>query len=109
MLDLSDFIGVWRTQEFPGCVDNSQGTITMHVSSSGKATLWKLQGSASTTFSEGQLEIVDNQDGSFEINIDGNAIDDIFLTISGNLYIPNPSPSFISKIPNHGKKYFEKL
>lgn len=109
MLDVDDFIGTWRTMDFPGCVSNDQGIITFHVSSTGIATLWKLQGRNTETFTSGQLAINNIGDGSFDIRIDGDAIDDVFLTIPGSMYIPNPSPSFISEIPNHGRRYFERI
>jgi len=109
MLDLNDFIGTWRTVNFPGYIGNEENIITFHVSSSGIATLWKQAGQESTTFTEGKLEIEDNNDGSFNLTIDGQDVDNVFRSISGNLFIPNPTPSFVSEIPEHGRRYFEKL
>tara|TARA_R110000765_G_scaffold341862_1_gene431981 strand:- start:288 stop:620 length:333 start_codon:yes stop_codon:yes gene_type:complete len=109
MLETFDFIGTWRTVNFPGYVGNDENTITLHVSSSGIATLWKQVGQQTITFSEGNLEIIDNNDGSFDLTIDGQAIDEVYRSISGNLFMPNPPPSFVSEIPEHGRRYFEKL
>ena len=109
MPELKDFIGTWKTTDFPGYVGNGQNTITLYVSKMGIATLWKLEGNQSTIFSEGDLEINDNKDGSFDLTINGHAIDKAYRSISGNLFFPNPPPSFVSEIPEHGKRYFEKL
>ncbi|WP_350289032.1 hypothetical protein [uncultured Croceitalea sp.] len=109
MLDLNDFIGTWRTVNFPGYIGNEENIITFHVSSSGIATLWKQAGQETTTFAEGNLVIEDNNDGSFNLIINGQAVDEVYSSIFGNLYISNPSPSFISEIPEHGNRYFEKL
>ena len=110
MINLKEFIGTWRTTNFPGCVGNDEGIITLHVSGSGIATLWKKEGKKSTTFSEGKLEVVDNNDGSFDLVINGQAVDVVYRSINGNLYTPvPPPPSFVCIIPNHGKRYFQKL
>lgn len=106
MLQLNDFIGTWRTIRFPNYVGNEENTITFHVSARGIATLWKQERGETTTFSEGILEINDNGDGSFDLAINGQAMDDIYRSIPGNLFISNPSPSFVSEIPEHGRRYF---
>ncbi|NAY93382.1 hypothetical protein GTQ34_15840 [Muricauda sp. JGD-17] len=109
MLTIDDFIGTWRTVNFPGYVGNDENIITLHVSGAGLATLWKQEGQQTIIFAEGSLEIIDNNDGSFDLAIEGQAINQVYSSICGNLFIPNPSPSFISEIPEHGRRYFEKL
>ncbi|BFP43223.1 hypothetical protein FGF1_40680 [Flavobacteriaceae bacterium GF1] len=110
MLEVENFIGTWRTVDFPGCVGNNHGVITLYVSNTGIATLWRMEGQQpAQTFCNGQLVIEDNEDGTFNIRINGEAIDDEYLNIQSSTYIPNSSPSFISEIPHHGRRYFEKL
>ncbi|NER13380.1 hypothetical protein GWK08_08020 [Leptobacterium flavescens] len=109
MLGVKDFIGTWETKEFHGCVGNDHGIIVFHVSGKGMATLWKKELPNTTTFSEGKLEIVDKGGGSFSIIIDGHAIRSDFLMLEANFYDPLSTPSFISEIPDNGKRYFEKL
>lgn len=109
MICINDLIGTWISKDFPMYNYNDNIQVTLHVGGNHIATLWKLENGNSQTFSEGIINIVETENITFQLVIDGVAIDNDFLLIEGKLYIPQEPKSFVLFIPHYGLRYFEKM
>ena len=109
-MNIEEIIGTWKSKNFPTFNYNDNITVTLYIHHSHKATLWILDADKkSKTLSEGLLNINKIEDDKFEFLIDGEAIDEKFLTIQTRLYILKEPKSFILDIPEFGERYFEKI
>jgi len=107
---LANFIGTWRSQDFPMHYFGDQIEITLHISGNLFGTLWILdEKKKSKTLAKGKVSLNPTKDDKFEIVLDGVAIEDKFLILSARMFMPNVPPSFLIEIPDYGERYFQKI
>lgn len=109
-MKIEDFIGTWKSKEFPNYHFDDGIQITLHISGSKIGTLWILnKEKKSITLVEGEISFNLIKNDKFELVFDGVAIDEKFLIISARMYMPMNPPSFLINVPDFGERYFQKL
>jgi hypothetical protein len=107
MIDISTITGVWESKDFPMYNYNDGMVFTLFAEKN--IVLWALNNGENITFADGHFSVIDNNDGSFNIQIEGVALEDKYLNLSAELYVPQNPPSIVVTVPEYGKRYFEKI
>lgn len=109
-MDIEQFIGTWRSMDFPMYHFGDGIEITLHISGNLVGTLWTLdQNRESIILAEGQISLNLLQNDNFSLVIDGIAIDEQFLELQSRMYMENNPASFLINTPKFGERYFQKL
>lgn len=108
-MEIENFRGVWRNRDMPPnfYFDND---IQITIYAEGRIVVWTLRdNNESKVLVEGEYTIQNNNDGTFQIIIDGFAVNDNYLNLKGEFYIPGEPPSIVVTMPILGRRYFEKI
>jgi len=109
-MKIEQFIGTWRSMDFPMHHFGDGIEITLHISGNLIGTLWILdQNKGSKTLAEGQISLNQLENDNFNLLIDGIAIDEKFLELQSRMFMGNNPASFLINIPDYGERYFQKL
>ncbi|MDB9382283.1 hypothetical protein PN465_08610 [Nodularia spumigena CS-584] len=104
-LENSDFIGLWKTREMiPNWVYGDNVEIIIY---SYRSFSLRIDGE-DTLLVEGTLTINNLENDSFELVIEGSALEAKYLNLQGRMYMSNGDvpPSFVLTIPDLGERFF---
>lgn len=101
----ANFIGIWKSKNMPpSWIFSDYLEISIYsyerfsISVNGELSL----------LVEGELSVKSIENDVFEFQVDGVAIRNEYLNLSGRMYIPYSTPSFVLTIPGYGERYFER-
>lgn len=105
-LENKDLIGLWKSRDMAPNWNYHDG-VEIIIYSYDSFSI-RVEG-ADTLLAEGKLELQNLENDTFELIIDGYAIDEKYLRLEGRMYMSSPSsvsPSFVLSVPEYGERFF---
>lgn len=110
MVNKELLIGLWETKNFPLYNYDDNKTFAFYISDDYKSTFYKKEPNTDNhIYVISEIEIKDNEDGSFLLSFNGNAVSNEYLEFKAEMFGFQKPNSFICDIPKFGKRYFEKI
>ena len=106
-----DFIGHWKTEDFPMYLHNDNNIITLYVSDSLLAYLWVRKDNEDIEhIAVGEtITHANTDDNTFDIIIKDTNNNIILVELSCKLFLHQNPQAFVCNIPEFGERYFKRI
>lgn len=109
-MNIEEIKGTWKSKETPMFQYEDEIVFTVYVSESHILTLWCQENNKKPiTLCQGKLEIIDEENDEFQLEIDGVAKENDFLNLNCRMHLKGKPNAFVINIPNYNERYMEKL